>query len=276
MAARAWAPPPTAHPARAAASERGTLRASMDREEGSTRTAFDPRDPASVQVRLQILNAEHQSLLAARSLAWNESFARAGMYLSILSASIVALGLIAGIDKLGDVFVTFAIVILPVVLFVGIATLTRMGIANYHEALTVWGMNRIRGGYLEIAPDLEPYFVMGTHDDTAGMRVTMAMPQSLPAALNVISATPFLVTILNGVVAGAIVGIVLLHWLGAGVPLTVLASGATFLVAVIAQGWVAAWSIGRSRGAIRPLFPTPGAASSGTAGPDEEDGLHEA
>jgi hypothetical protein len=234
----------------------------MDGEKGSTLTPFDPRDPTSVQVKLQILNAEHQSLLAARSLAWNESFARAGMYLSILSASIVALGLIAGIDKLGDVFVTFAVVILPVVLFVGIVTVTRMGIANYHEGLTVWGMNRIRAAYLELAPDLEPYFVMGTHDDYAGMQVTMAIPQSLPTVLNVISATPFLVTILNGVVSGAIMALVLLHWVDVGVPLTVVVSGATFIVAVIAQGWVATWSMRRAQGSIRPLFPTPDGSGS--------------
>ena len=40
-----------------------------------------------------------------------------------------------------------------------------MGATNYHDAITVIGMNRIRGAYLEIAPDLEPYFVMGVHDD---------------------------------------------------------------------------------------------------------------
>jgi hypothetical protein len=93
---------------------------------------------------MQILTTEHWSLLASRGLAWNETFARAGMYLSTLSGAMVALGLVAGVDKLGDVFVTFALVILPVVLFVGIATFLRMGAANYHDAMTVHGMNRIR------------------------------------------------------------------------------------------------------------------------------------
>ena len=41
--------------------------------------------PHPSTVRLQILTTEHWSLLASRGLAWNESFSRAGMYLSTLS-----------------------------------------------------------------------------------------------------------------------------------------------------------------------------------------------
>ena len=59
--------------------------------------------------------------------------------------------------------------ILPVELFIGLGTLARMSASNYHDAMTIYGMNRIRGAYLEIAPDLEPYFVMGVHDDPAGI-----------------------------------------------------------------------------------------------------------
>jgi hypothetical protein len=36
------------------------------------------------------------------------------------------------------------------------------------------GMNRIRAGYLELAPDLERFFVMGVHNDVPGMLKTMA------------------------------------------------------------------------------------------------------
>ncbi len=50
---------------------------------------------ASPAMRLQILSTEHWSLLASRSLAWNESFSRAGMFLSTLSGAIVALALVA-------------------------------------------------------------------------------------------------------------------------------------------------------------------------------------
>ena len=48
-----------------------------------------------VAVRLQILSTEHWSLLATRSLTWNESFSRSSMFLSALSGAVVALALVA-------------------------------------------------------------------------------------------------------------------------------------------------------------------------------------
>src|SRR6266550_14078 len=117
-------------------------------------------EAASPAMRLQILSTEHWSLLASRSLAWNESFTRAGMFLSTLSGAIVALSLIGGVDGFRESFRNVALVVLPVVLFVGLGTWLRMAAANYHDAITVFGMNRIRAAYLEIAPELAPYFVM--------------------------------------------------------------------------------------------------------------------
>src|SRR5438105_8643099 len=96
-----------------------------------------PSTEASPAMRLQILSTEHWSLLASRSLAWNESFSRAGMYLSTVSGSLVALGLIGGVDGFKDAFYVVALIVLPVVLFVGVGTFLRMGATNYHDAITV-------------------------------------------------------------------------------------------------------------------------------------------
>jgi len=40
----------------------------------------------------QILATEHWSLLATRSLIWNEAMSRATVFLTVLSAAIIALG----------------------------------------------------------------------------------------------------------------------------------------------------------------------------------------
>ena len=69
---------------------------------------------------LQILATEHWSLLSQRSLAWTETFARASMFLATLSAATVALALAASV--MGEGFLPLALVILPVVLFIGLAT----------------------------------------------------------------------------------------------------------------------------------------------------------
>jgi hypothetical protein len=215
------------------------------------------RHATPVQIRLQILTTEHWSLLASRGLAWNEAFARAGMYLSTLSATLVALGLIGGIDGFGDVFFTFAFVVLPVALFIGIGAWLRMSVSNYHEAQTVFGMNRIRGAYLEIAPDLEPYFVMGVHDDPAGIGITMAIPSGRPTWVHLISSTPFLVVTLNAVVAGAIAALVLVRFVVAPATLVVLGAIVVAVVVLLAEMSVARRSIEVGQRSVRPLFPTP-------------------
>ena len=66
---------------------------------GPATTPTTPGSPATSPLddprALQILSTEHWSLLATRSLSWNESFARAGLFLSVLSATAVALALVA-------------------------------------------------------------------------------------------------------------------------------------------------------------------------------------
>ena len=213
--------------------------------------------PTPVQIRLQILSTEHWSLLASRSLAWNEAFSRAGMYLSTLSASIVTLGLIGGIDGFGSAFFAFAFAILPVDLFVGIGAWTRIAASSYHDAQTIIGMNRIRAAYIEIAPDLEPYFVMGIHDDPAGVSITMAVPPGTPWLLHLIASTPFLVVILNAVLAGAIAALVFVRIASAELGGALAAGLVTAALVLVAEMAVARRSIRILQGSIRPMFPTP-------------------
>jgi hypothetical protein len=219
--------------------------------------------PTPVQVRLQILSTEHWSLLASRSLAWNEIFSRAGMYLSTLSGSMVALGLIGGVDGFGDAFFTFALVLLPVVEFVGLGTWIRMGVANYHDALTIFGMNRIRGAYLEIAPDLEPYFVMGIHDDVEGIGITMGVPPGTPQIVHLVASTPFLVVVLNAVVAGAIAALILIRFVRTDGPATAIGGVAVAGIILFTQVVSARRRIRQGQSIVRPLFPTPPADRPG-------------
>lgn len=182
-------------------------------------------------MRLQILSTEHWSLLASRSLAWNESFSRGGMFLATLSGAIVALALVAQATDFGEGFRIFGLVILPVVLFVGIGTNFRMGSSNYHDALCVQGMNRIRAGYLEIAPDLDRYFVMGRTDDERGFQLTQAVLPGTPMIVQMLASSPMLISVLNSVLIGAIVALLTLQ-VGGGTQVAVAGSVIAFLVGV--------------------------------------------
>ena len=211
-------------------------------------------DP-SVAVRLQILSTEHWSLLASRSLAWNESFSRAAMFLSTVTGAIVALALVAQASEFGQGFRLFALVILPVVLFIGVGTVLRIGESNYHDAMCVIGMNRIRAGYLEVAPDLGRYFVTGINDDRRGMLRTMAIDVDRPHVAHLIAATPMMISTLNAILLGAI-GALLAIELGASNAAAVVIAILAFLLGWALHMWYAQRAIARGPSVWEPLFPS--------------------
>ncbi len=120
----------------------------------------------------QILATEHWSLLATRTLIWNEAMSRATVFLTVLSASIIALALLADATGFGRQTTTLALVLLPVVLLLGVATYVRQVQINNEEFKLVLAMNRLRHAYLTIEPGLEPYLTTGHHDDERGLVAT--------------------------------------------------------------------------------------------------------
>jgi hypothetical protein len=230
-------------------------RVSPGPEPGATPGPAESSSGRGIQasLRLQILATEHWSLLASRSLAWNETFTRAGMFLSTLTGSVVALGLVAAF---GEAFRTFALLILPIVLFIGITTYLRIGVSNYHDALCVIGMNRIRAAYLEIAPDVERYFVMSAHDDLRGVGISMGVPpggSGIPM-VHFLSATPTVVAVVNSVLAGVIVALVALQ-AGSGTVLPTALGVIAFVVAFVTHIVYVRRVLARTMASHRPLFP---------------------
>src|SRR5262249_57145943 len=131
--------------------------------------SLDASDPPRTPPHAQFLATEHWSLLATRSMTWNEISSRTATYLTVLSATVIALSLVANATGgFGPDFRTFALLVLPVVLLVGVATYLRLVEADIEDAWLVIGMNRLRHAYLELAPELEPYFVTTHHDSEPG------------------------------------------------------------------------------------------------------------
>jgi hypothetical protein len=103
-----------------------------------------------------ILATEHWSLLGTRSLLWNEAMSRTTVYLTVLSASIIALALLADATGFGRQTATLALVLLPVVLFLGMATYVRLVQINTEEVKTVLAMNRLRHATCRWHPGWSP------------------------------------------------------------------------------------------------------------------------
>ncbi|HEX5015547.1 MAG TPA: hypothetical protein VFV72_15485 [Candidatus Limnocylindrales bacterium] len=216
---------------------------------------------------LMILTTEHWSLLSQRSLAWTETFARASMFLATLSAATVALALVGSVMR--DGFTLFALVILPVVLFIGLATAVRVAQDNTDDARTVQGMNRLRHAYIEMVPDLEPYFVTTKYDDMAGIMVTLGAPPAVATRVGTRSVAAILGGVLHGFVTtmgmimvincvlGGVIAALSAVALGAS---DVAALGLGVIGALILLVLQAAWGVNSFRAANAGMtvrFPTP-------------------
>ena len=207
-------------------------------------------------MRLQILTTEHWSLLSTRAMSWNEAFSRATMFLSVLSGAVVALALVAQVTSFGETFLTFALLILPVVLFVGVATFVRLVQINHEDVRWVIGMNLLRHAYLDSAPELRPYFVTGWHDDEAGIMTTFAARPGPGGFAHQFVTTPGILAVVNGMVAGTLAGIVAPR-IGLAMPAGIGMAIAVALVTVVLQARHQYRGVVEPRGRTTSRFPQP-------------------
>lgn len=206
-----------------------------------THSADAPSDDAARAVRVQLLSTEHWSLLASRNLAWNESFARSGMFLTVLTGVVVALALVAQATGFSDVFVVFAMLLLPIVLFVGLATFVRLNEINEEDLVWVQGMNRLRRAYLEIDPGLAEYFISGTTEDVSGVLRTFgsrtgATPSLRQNLSHALVTTPIMILVIDCVVAAVLVGLVLSQ-LGTSMQASALGAAVGFVALFAFVSW---------------------------------------
>jgi hypothetical protein len=208
----------------------------------------------------QILSSEHWSLLATRSLLWNEAMSRATVFLTVLSAATIALALLADATGFGSQTTTLALVLLPVVLLLGIATYVRLVQINNEEFKLVLAMNRLRNAYLRIEPGLAPYFTTGQHDDERGLVATYMLdhPSRRWLLVHFMINTPTIVATVDAALAAAT----------AVLALQVVGAPAVALVAGGAAAFLAVWGglMPLQRQTVDPLrqrpprFPTPAAS----------------
>ena len=225
-------------------------------EDPSTTTPLTDRGGVTDSVRAQILATEHWSLLATRSMTWNEMFARDGMYLTVLSAATVALALVAQATDFGGNFRLFALLVLPVVLVLGLGTQIRLGDARAEDVWLVIGMNRLRHAYLDLAPELAPYFVTAHHDDLAGVMRTHG-PEFRVTPARVLASTPMLVGVINALVAGVLAAL-LAEALGGATAARVAVGVAAGLAYAAGLAAVARRQMGHMQREWCPRFPGPG------------------
>ena len=95
---------------------------------------------------LQVLMAEHASLVSARSLAYNEAFTRAGMFLQALGMSFLGLSLLGAALGFSQDVLVIAMVVVAFDVLIGIATFRRVADTGREDLRAMQAMNRIRQG----------------------------------------------------------------------------------------------------------------------------------
>jgi hypothetical protein len=221
-----------------------------------------PESDGPAALRAQILSTEHWSLLATRSATWHEIFSRTTIFLTVLSATVVALSLVVQAAGFGSSFRVFALVVLPIVLLVGVATYIRLVEADIEDAWLVIGMNRLRHAYVELAPDVERYFITSHHDDELGVLQTYSFRDRV-GVTHLLAGSPVIVGILDALLSGVLAAIVC-QALGAPTWLQVAVAGLVALAAGAMLGSMLFRRVGRLRRDYRPRFPSDGPTPSGS------------
>jgi hypothetical protein len=224
-------------------------------------------------LRAQLLATEHWSLLATRSTAQSEILSRISMFLMLVSASIVSLALIGQVTRFDERFVTFALVLLGMVVLIGTLTQVRVGNASIEDLAHVIGMNRLRAAYVELDPGIERYLVASAHDDDNGLWQTYNHLEG-PRPTQPFASSGMFIAVLNSALIG-VFGALVAVALDAPGPLVGAVAAAcalSFLGLSLLQGLRRYQRIRRAYVAVFPAPDTAGTGSGGTARSAAESG----
>jgi hypothetical protein len=139
---------------------------------------------------------EHFNLQTARAVTVSEANGRASIYLAALSGNLIALAFVGQMSRLGATFYAFALILLPVLAFVGVVTFLRLVQCSIEDLAYAHRIALLRSFYLRAAPELEPYLVA-----VSGTLAPSSSQLTLTAA--------GMVAVINSVVVGACAGLVL-------------------------------------------------------------------
>ena len=201
-----------------------------------------------------IMTTEHYTLQTGRSMTIAETNGRAALFVGAVSSGLVALAFVGQLSHLGTAFFVFSLVILPTLFFMGLITFERVLQSGSADVIYARGINRIRHLYLEYAPQMRPYFILPSHDDTTLPLETLGTRHRF--RWQVFLSMAGMMAMLNSVLAGSFVGLLLAAF---SLPLAVTTSagGVTFLVSVgLHQRYQ--WRQWRQLGRDLPIhFPSP-------------------
>ena len=136
----------------------------------------------------------------------SEANGRSSLFVGAVSSGLVALALVGQISHLGTAFFVFSLVVIPTLLLMGLITFERVLQSGTADIIYARGINRIRHLYLEYAPQMQPYFILSTHDDAGETLHHESMSISW---LQLFLTMAGMIAMINSVLVGSFVGVLL-------------------------------------------------------------------
>ena len=212
------------------------------------------------QAAVTFATTEHFNLQTERAATIGEANGRASIFLGSVSAGLVALGFAAQGGNSGATMRSFALVLFPVLAFLGLSTFERVLQVSIEDLALGIRINRIRRFYLEAAPGLHGWLAPAPTADTfeAAVRSIGLKPRPGQVLLTVAGA----ISIVNSVLAGVWVGMAVSFLPGPAV-VPVLVGLAAMLGAALGQH---RYQMRRRQAAPSPFAHEAGATDAAPAG----------
>jgi hypothetical protein len=149
---------------------------------------------------------EHFNLQTARSATVSEANGRAGIYLAALSSNLIALAFIGQMSRLGPAFYAFALILLPVLAYVGVVTFLRLVQCFIEDLAYAHRISLVRSFYAHLSSELEPYLVVARSSRAAAR---LGEERFSPSARQLTLTAAGMIAVVNSVVVASCAGLAL-------------------------------------------------------------------
>jgi hypothetical protein len=206
----------------------GASRAVDDRRDSGTAAFAESLGPR-LGPAVTFATTEHFNLQTARALTVSEANGRASIYLAALSGNLIALAFVGQMSRLGEAFYAFALILLPVLAFVGVVTFLRLVQSSVEDIAYANRIALLRSFYLRVSPELEPYLIAVPGAPSAA---PSDRGRAGPSAWQLTLTAAGMVAVVNSVVVAACAGLVLeatgVHSLAIPVAVGIVVGAAAF------------------------------------------------
>ena len=209
---------------------------------------------------IPILTTEHFTLQSARGVVMAEIGSRATIYLSAVSASMVALAFVTTLADAEELIRGFVLVVLPVLAFMGFVTKARLVQLSYTDFHYQRAINRIRHFYVDVAPETARYLTLSPHDDMSGVAESAVYQEG--RRMGVLTASQ-MVAVINYVIVGLLGGIAVDWVLDISAGRLLLIGAIIGLVIAVIDYRLATARWNRYVAALEVRFPSPAGGSLG-------------